>query len=467
MTAINETILRAILGAVDEGIHAVDVEGRTIFYNQPAARMDGLEVDEVVGRHVLEVFPSLSPETSTLLQVIRTGRPVTDQQQTFTNFKGRRITTVNSTIPIMVGHKLVGALEVSKDITMLKRMADRIVSLQALLSHRHEGIPRPRHSRLYTLDDIVGRSQAMLLLKRSIGKAALTASPVLISGETGTGKELVAQAIHSEGPRSCRPFIAQNCAAVPETLLESMVFGTARGAFTGARDRPGFFELADQGTLYLDELNSMPLGLQAKLLRAVEESAVVRLGEARRRPVDVRLLASVSSDPVANVTQGRLRQDLYYRLNVVSLRLPPLRERKEDIPLLAEHFLAKHGPALGGVPVRLAPEVMSMLLSHDWPGNVRELEHAIEGALNLLDGDELTVEHLPPSLRAPAEPGPAAEPVLPLRQALERLEASLIERALSRHQGNVARTARELDIPRQTLQYRMKALGLNCPSPGR
>jgi arginine utilization regulatory protein len=465
MSASSEAIFRAILGAVDEGIHAVDVQGRTIFYNQPAARMDGLTVEEVVGRHVLEVFPSLTDQTSTLMQVIRTGRPVVDKQQTFTNFRGRRITTVNSTIPILVSGKLVGAVEVAKDITTVQRMADRIVALQAQISGREATAPASP-SRLYRLEDLIGLSQPMLELKRAIARASLTPSPVLISGETGTGKELVAQAIHSEGQRRGGPFIAQNCAALPETLLEGMMFGTARGAFTGAHHRPGLFELAHQGTLYLDELNSMPLGLQAKLLRAVEEGAVTRLGEARRRPVDVRLLSSVSSEPTLSVAQGLLRQDLYYRLHVVALRLPPLRERKEDIPLLTGHFLAKHGPALGVGDVTLTPEAVSCLLAYGWPGNVRELEHAIEGALNLLEGGKITPEHLPPPVRAPLLHPPDGKAGVPLRRALESLEETLIGQALARHRGNVARAARELEIPRQTLQYRMRTLGIVSPLLG-
>jgi len=466
MSGNNEAIFRAILGAVDEGIHAVDAEGRTIFYNQPAAGMDGMTVEEVVGRHVLEVFPSLNDQTSTLMQVIRTGRPVIDKQQTFTNYRGRRITTVNSTIPILVGGRPVGAVEVAKDMTTVRRMADRIVALQAQISGRQAG-DHSSPSRLYRLEDLVGLSQPMLALKRAVARASLTPSPVLISGETGTGKELVAQAMHSEGHRRDGPFIAQNCAALPETLLEGMMFGTARGAFTGAQHRPGLFELAHQGTLYLDELNSMPLGLQAKLLRAVEEGAVTRLGEARRRPVDVRLLASVSSEPGLSVAQGRLRQDLYYRLHVVSLRLPPLRERKEDIPRLTEHFLAKHGPALGGHDVTVTPEAVSCLLAYDWPGNVRELEHAIEGALNLLEGGKIAPEHLPLPVRTPRSPSPDERTGVPLRYALERLEETLITQALARHQGNVARAARELEIPRQTLQYRMKALKIAGPVLGR
>lgn len=466
MSRIGETVLRAILSVVDEGIHAVDVAGVTMFYNQAAARIDGLDEAEVVGRHLLEVFPSLNAETSSLLRVVRTGRPVLDQQQTFTNFKGRRITTINSTIPIVVEGELVGALEVSKDITALQRMAERIVSLQARIQGPKAGPTRPRPARLYALSDLVGKSVVVERLKRAVVRAAATASPVLIHGETGSGKELVAQALHSEGPRVSRPFVAQNCAALPETLLESMVFGTVRGAFTGARDRPGLFELADGGTLYLDELDSMPQGLQAKLLRAVEESAVVRLGDAQHRPVDVRVVASLGSEPESSVSAGRLRQDLYYRLNVVSLRVPPLRERKEDIPLLVEHFLAKHAPVLPAGAARLAPGVMTVLIGHDWPGNVRELEHAIEGALNLVEeGGTITVEHLPPRLRRPS-PVAGEATAAPLRDALDQLEAALIARALAHHGGNLSRAARELGIPRQTLQYRLRVLGLDRPVPG-
>ncbi|MGE5541919.1 MAG: sigma 54-interacting transcriptional regulator, partial [Bacillota bacterium] len=297
---ISMEVFRAILDSVEEGIHVVDAEGRTIFYNQSAARMEGLDASEVVDRYVLDVFPSLTVATSTLLNVIKTGKPIASQQQTYTSFKGRKVTTINSTLPLIVNGKLVGAVEVSRDITHVKRMSEKIVDLQAELLGRKSGNEERRETPapgLYTLDDFVGKDPRISSLKSLAKRAARTTSSVLVFGETGSGKEIIVQSIHSASARREGPFIAQNCAAVPESLLEGLLFGTARGGFTGAKDRPGLFELAHRGTLYLDEVNAMPVDLQAKLLRAIQEKAVRRIGETGVRKIDVRIIASTSVDP--------------------------------------------------------------------------------------------------------------------------------------------------------------------------
>ncbi len=450
---LGEVVLGAMLGAVDEGIHAVDIHGCTIFYNAAAARIDGLGQEEVVDCHVLDVFPSLTPGTSTLLQVIRTGEPVTDQQQSFTNFKGRRVTTINTTLPLWVEGELVGALEISKDITRLEGMVERITSLQALVSSSPRGTRASSLAR-YTLNDLVGNTDSIRAVKERVQRICTTSSPVLIVGQTGTGKELVAQSLHSEGPRARAPFIAQNCAAVPETLLESTLMGTVRGAFTGARDAPGLFELADGGTLYLDELDSMPLNMQAKLLRVVEEGFISRLGEAKQRPVAVRLVASLGDEAQIMVEAGKLRQDLYYRLNVVTVTLPPLRQRRDDIPLLIDHFMHQHARRLQRSPLVVSAEVLAACLAYDWPGNVRELEHLVEGWLHLVEG-KVECQHLPTWGRrqSSSECGRSD-----LRTVLAATERNLIENALAMHDHNVSQAAAYLGVPRQTLQYRLRVL---------
>ena len=473
-------MLSTILDCVDEGIHIVDADGRTIFYNSAAGKLDGLQCGEVLGRHVLEVFPSLSASTSTLLNVVRTGVPILNQQQTFTNFKGHRVTTINSTVPIVVDGAVVAAVEVSRDITQVKRMSEKIVDLQRELLGKKDGVNDAGHAeRLYTFDDIIGQDPRMVRLKALAQKAARTSSSVLVYGETGTGKELLVQAIHTASQRRKGPFVAQNCAAVPESLLEGLLFGTTRGGFTGARDRPGLFELAHGGTLYLDEVNSMPLGLQAKLLRAIQEKAVMRLGDTRLRKVDVRIIASTSTEPSEAVRRRELRSDLYYRLNVVSLAIPPLRERRGDIPILADHFIARFNKAMGTSVERLDGEAMAACMAYDWPGNVRELEHAIEGAMNVVDGPAIGLEHLPPSVASAwrglhfgsaADRDPLGDrgglhdrrrgsPV-PLKHDLVERERSVVAEALKANGGNISRTAKALGLPRQTLQYRIRVLGL-------
>jgi arginine utilization regulatory protein len=335
-------------------------------------------------------------------------------------------------------------------------------------------------------------------VKRKIVQVARTNSSVVVWGETGTGKELVVQSIHSASNRADFPFVPQNCAALPETLLESLVFGTSKGGFTGAQDRPGLLELASGGTLYLDEIDSMPLGLQVKLLRVIQEKRVRRLGDVKERPVDVRIVGSTSIPPRTAVEKGLLRSDLYFRLAVVEIGVPPLRERREDIPLLCSHFVHKH--ARHPEKIVVSPEVMSAFLSYDWPGNVRELEHAIEGSLAMAKDNVIDLEDIPATVRgvtaatylfktktrqpllelaSNSQPVPdtagsadrldcngrassdGSAPTSPssIKDELRMAEKSAIESALSEG-GSISQAANLLGIPRQTLQYRMKILGI-------
>lgn len=467
-----EAALQALLHVMDEGIHIVDRDGVTIYYNEQAGRNDGLVPDEVIGRHLLEVFPSLSAETSTLLKVLQTGRPVQEQPQTFANYKGNRITTLNASWPIFEDGRLVGAVEVAKDFTRVRELSEQVVDLQAELLGKRKRRGAAGESR-YSLDDLIGEHPAIEAVKEQVRRAARSASAVLLYGETGTGKEIVVHAIHQASERRTRPLVAQNCAAMPEGLLESLLFGTVKGAFTGAEDRPGLFELADGGTLYLDEINSMNRELQAKLLRVLQDGKIRRVGEAVERTVDVRVIASANEDPARLVAEGRMRQDLYYRLNVVYIELPPLRERGDDIALLVEHFLARHGaPA-----VQVSTELLEFFERYNWPGNVRELEHALEAALQMATGPELTLADLPLHLQRAAggRPGVGAlrqgRPVITqadaeegqgllLRSAVKDLEREAIQQALAAAKGNLSQAAAILGLPRQTLQYRVKKLGL-------
>ncbi len=471
--------LRVILDSVDEGIHVVDRSGVTVLYNRVAAELDNLKEEEVVGKHILEVFPSLSRETSTLLQVLKTGQAICNREQTFTTYKGDTITTVNSTLPVRVGGRMVGAVEVSRNITLMREMAHRIVDLQVELFGRREGRRDLQAERArYTFRDIVGESEGILELKRKAARAAGGQASVLVYGETGTGKELFVQAIHNASPRAQGPFVAQNCAAFPEGLLEGILFGTTRGGFTGAQDRPGLFELADGGSIFLDEIDSMAASLQAKILRVLSERCVRRVGDTRVRGVDVRVMAAMSGPPQEAVARGALREDLYYRLNVICLAIPPLRERREDIPLLTAHFVSRLNSRLMMNVKGVSDEVMHIFAHYDWPGNVRELEHAIEGAMHMLDGDLIRREHLPEHIlhaTAGRAVGPAAgaarlqdaaAPALALdvqggfRAAVASVEAALVRKAFHDARGNISQTARSLGMPRQTLQYRLRKLGI-------
>ncbi|KKM12132.1 ATPase AAA [Clostridiales bacterium PH28_bin88] len=459
---LETSMARAILASVDEAIHAINAQGFTIYYNRFAACLDGLEVDEVLGRHILEVYPSLKAETSTLLRVARTGKPILNYQQTYKTKSGQIITTVNSTIPIEREGQVVGAVEVAKNITKIKELVEQVADLRAKLLQKPAENTGDTVS--YTFDDFVGSDPKIMTLKTKAKKAAATSSSILVSGETGTGKELLVQAIHHASPRREGPFIAQNCAAIPESLLEGILFGTAKGGFTGAVDRPGLFELAHGGTLFLDEINSMDLGLQAKLLRVLQEGVLRRVGDTRLRKMDVRVIACTNVEFETAVQQKQIRLDLYYRLNVVSLHIPPLRERKGDIPLLAQYFVEKFNHKLSRDVLFIEPAAMDALRTYHWPGNVRELENAIEGAMNMAEGSAITLQDLPPAVAGAASPGiPGAGAESPessqsYHAMIADLETNIIAKALQDAGGSVSLAAKKLGLPRQTLQYKIKSL---------
>jgi two-component system response regulator AtoC len=310
---------------------------------------------------------------------------------------------------------------------------------------------------------IVGRSPALASVLALVAKAAPHPSTVLVTGESGTGKELIAKALHRQSPRAAGPFVAINCGAIPEALLESELFGHARGAFTGAiADRRGLFEEAGGGTLFLDELGELTPSLQVKLLRVLQEGEVRRVGDNASRPVDVRLVAATSRDLEADVATGRFRPDLYYRVNVVHLHLPPLRERRDDIPELVHHFVSLYARRLGVRVTRVSAQAMRHLMEYGWPGNVRELENVVERALVLAEGDTIEVEQLPAHLRTPAEhPTPQRDDLdLSVKRQAEALERSLIRTALERTGGNRSRAAKLLELSHRALLYKIREYGL-------
>lgn len=460
--------LLTLLCAIDEGVHVVDDTGVTVYYNAQAAELEGLEPESVIGKHILDVYPSLNAENSTLLQVCRTKRPVLTQQQSFSNFKGRRVTTLNTTLPIIIDNRLVGAVEISKNITAVRELSERLLDLQArVFDPSSNSMFGEKPAARYTFADIIGQNAKMVEIKSLAQRSAATDSAVLVLGETGTGKELVVQAIHNASRRRGKPFIAQNCAALPETLLESILFGTTRGSFTGAENRPGLLEIASGGTLFLDELNAMPIPLQAKLLRVLQDGLVRRIGDAKVRSVDVRIITAMNEKPFEAMRKGTLREDLYYRINVVTISLPPLRERRDDCLLLAQHFINHYNRVFSRNVIGLAEATIKIFSSYNWPGNVRELQHALEGAMNIIDGDIITPEHLPQHIRDGNAPSPYVVGVesvesftlqtgQSLHEALSLVEMRYVEQAMKQARGNITLAAEILRIPRQTLQYKLR-----------
>jgi DNA-binding NtrC family response regulator len=337
------------------------------------------------------------------------------------------------------------------DVDQLTLMLQRIAEHQRLITENI--LLQKRLTEQYEFEDIIGRSETMQEVFEMIKAVTDTNATVLITGETGTGKELVARAIHSNSSQRYGPFVAISCGALPETLLESELFGYEKGAFTGAdRTKKGRFELANAGTLFLDEVGDISMRTQIKLLRVLQETSFQRLGGTDPIKVDVRLITATNRDLMAAIREGTFRSDLYYRLNVVSIHLPPLRERLEDIPLLAAHFMTKYNVEFNKKFDRVDRKAMDFMMDYHWPGNVRELENAIERALVIDHGPEISVKHLP---FCNVEPFPTEEP-----QTLQEIERLHIEKMLERNEWNIAKTARLLSIDRTTLHKKIKKFGL-------
>lgn len=401
---------------------------------------------ETVGLHIFELYPELDEESSTIIQALRTGKPSYNVLQDINNRRGERVLLESTTIPIVAD----GQVECVVDSSKFHSIDQRVIRGKRGIS---------------TLDRIITQDPAMLTLKERVRDVAQLDSSVLIYGETGTGKELVAEALHSEGRRSGKPFVSQNCAAIPPNLLESLFFGTEKGSYTGALTRKGLLEEADGGTLFLDEINSMEIGLQAKLLKVLEEKKVRRLGGARDIPFDVRIVAAVNEEPAKLIREHRMREDLYYRLGVVRITIPPLRKRQGDIPLLVRYFIDQYNRKMKRKIHGVSEQTMRRLERYSWPGNVRELQNVVEGAFasaqsellldyleGALDGEDTVPEQLPDGDQ-PMEEG------FSLNQALEQYEKKLLEKAMAQS-TSISQAARLLGLSRQNLKYKLQKYNL-------
>lgn len=457
-----EKIIQELIELIDEGVYIVDNKGVGCFYNDKMASMEKVNVDDVLKKTFSDAFPEVRNTDSTMLKALLKGEPTLKKQQTYKNFYGKEITTINSTIPINIDGETVAAIEVAKDITDIRRMSDTLLELRKEKTTPPE--QRKNTIKRYTFDDIHGKNEDFQIALNRARKAAETDASVFIYGETGTGKELFAQSIHYGGKRHNKPFLAQNCAAIPESLLEGLLFGTSKGSFTGAVDREGLFEQANGGTLLLDEISAMPYDLQSKLLRVLQESYIRRVGGMKDIPINVRIIATVNEPPEDLIAQGKLRSDLYYRLNVVNLQIPALRERLDDVQVLAESFLEKFNKRYNKEMWMISDGALKKLKSHDYPGNVRELQNIMEQAVSMSDNEHvLTEKNLAMSTVSRRTKAPAIdfEKDVPLDEYLERIEVKIIRDALIESGGNISKAAEKLQIKRQTLQHKLKKHKLN------
>ena len=454
--SISNEVLAAILQSIDEGIHAVNLAGETIFYNSIAADHDGLEIEEVLGKQILDVFPSLTKQSSTLLKVIQTKKPIYHQPQSYMNLHGKKVETINTTLPIFIDKEFVGAVEIAKDYSRIKALSENLLELLGEIQESKKSRVSFKKISSYRLSHLKTINSNFISIIKNAEKLAKSDSSMLVYGESGTGKELFVQGIHHASQRSVGPFIAQNCAAIPETLLESLLFGTSKGSYTGALERAGLFELADGGTLFLDEIHEMPIDLQAKLLRVLEDGIIRRVGSTKTVRTNVRVIGAMNIPPTAALEEKRLRPDLFYRLNVLMFELPPLRKRKEDILYLTNFFIKDYNQKLHKSIRGIDFDVRDLFLSYSWPGNVRELKHAIEYMMNVCEEDMLSQQTVPIMLKKVEKSEGIPVEDLSFRENLAKYENHLIEKALKQANGNIQHASELLKIPRQTLQYKLK-----------
>ena len=467
-----------VLGPSKNPIFIVDRSYRICYINEAAQKLTFCNRD-VIGLSTYDVFLDWSsdPNYSIISRCMITGKPVLEELVRWVSITGERRLSVSSAYPLVYQGEVVAIIEYTEPLVDLdNKIKARLIENAGTMQIHEEKLPEQKAS-LYSVDDIIGESPAISELRNSISMTANSRSNVLIFGETGTGKEMVAQAVHSySSDSSDRPFVAQNCAAIPENLLESLLFGTNKGAFTGAIQMPGLFELANGGTLFLDELNSMPIGLQAKLLRALQEKKVRRLGSSKEVDVDVRLIAAINERPDVLISEGRLREDLFFRVGVLYIKIPPLRERKEDIPVLLMHFINYFNRFCNKKVVGFDNKCMDFFINYDWPGNVRELRNIVERAVSLATDKVVCFEQhklMPYAVQS--------NPVLdqkgkkcttdratdlipgwqqPLRDTIKAVEESVIRESLVFCNGSIAKAARLLDIPYQTMNNKMNQYGL-------
>lgn len=459
----NYQIYERIINTINESIVVSDLEGNILLFNKASENFENILKENVIGQNIIDLY-DVTRETSLFFKVMETGRPLLNKHQIYTTYLGKRIDVMVDTYPLYEKEKLIGAVSIMKDYSKIEELSKQIIDLQnKLISQDKRNIDTSPLSAKYKFNNIICVSNEMNSVISLSKRAAKSKSTVLIYGETGTGKELFAQSIHNYSSNSDGPFIAINCAAIPDNLLEGLLFGTVKGAFSGAIDRPGLFEQAENGTLILDELNSMSLNLQSKLLRVLQENKVRRVGGSREIPINARIISIMNENPMSAISKNTIRQDLFYRIGVVIIKIPPLRERKDDIPILTKMFILKYNRILNKQINRLSPKVSEIFDMYNWPGNVRELQHAIEYAINIVQPNDkiLNINHIPPHIiENSSYKITENKDCQTLEQQLNSQEIKILKKSLRDNNWNISETARKLGIKRQSLQYRIKKYSL-------
>lgn len=455
---INENrTLRDIIDHVDNGVVLSDKEGNIRLYNKAHEEIDGYTREYVIGKHLSELY-----RVEHHTEVQQKKKAIDMRFHYYATMEREHIPLVTGTYPYIDPEtgEVFGVYSIERDISAIRELQQKVASMEQKLSQK----TRKNNTR-FTFEDIIGSSEVMQNAIEHARRFADSSAPLMLYGETGTVKELFAQSIHNASLRSEAPFVAINCGAIPENLIESTLFGSVKGAFTGAENHNGLFAEAKDGTLFLDEVNSMSIPMQTRLLRVLQERKVRPVGSCREYPVQCRILSSCNADPEEALREKTFRSDLYYRLAIVRIDIPPLRERKSDAVELAKHFAKQYAETYHKKYTGFAPDFEEFVRSYSWNGNVRELEFTIEGCIALLDDidTELQLKHLPASLITKAirsHKPRASHPRGNLPDILAEYEKTIILHALKDNNGNISQTSKQLGILRQSLQQRMKKLNI-------
>lgn len=462
-----ELLLEKALDVFPKGIQIYDKNGYLLYCNRKSREISTIpDSMEVIGKHMLDIW-NVKEERSTVLCCLKTKAPVKNIVDTFPSVTAGEVTTVNTANPLFEDGKIAGAILFERDLSVIQKQREELQVLQKALESYTESNPLTELSG-YTFEKIVGNSPSFLSAVELAQKFAPLDCNILLIGETGTGKEMFAQSIHRRSTRSHRNFVAVNCAALPDTLIESMLFGTTKGAFTGSENKKGLFEEANGGTLFLDELNSMSLAMQSKILRVVQEGYYRKIGGSQDIKTDVRILSSCNEDPFALVEGNTMRRDLFYRLSSVQIRIPSLRERLDDLDLLIDRYITLKKYRFAKAIQGIHPEVMELFRNYNWPGNVRELFHVLDYAMNVMEDGVIVLSCLPAYLTEQVVAKKAAHYLeteqdiyhTKLEHLIGDYEAEILRKVLSHYGNNISRAAESLGICRQTLSYRLHKYGI-------
>lgn len=433
-----------ILDSIADGVFTISPDKTITSFNRAAEKITGIHKDQAVGQKCFDVFhASICQGACAMENTIKTGRSVIDLPVNILNSKGETVPiSVSTAVLKNRAGKIIGGVETFRDLSAIEQMRKELFNL-------------------YSFDDIISKNHEIIKIFNLLPDIAKSNSSVLIQGPSGSGKELFAKALHNHSDRSKAPYVVVNCGALPDTLLESEMFGYIRGAFTDAKtDKPGRFARAKGGTLFLDEVGELPPSLQVKLLRVLQDGEYEPLGSSKPRKADARIIAATNRELTRLMSEGKFREDLYYRLNVIKITLPPLSERREDIPLLVDHFVNRFNARMDRKIAGVSKDVMNFLMKYPFPGNIRELENIIEHAFVVCRRAVITLEHLPEELQnrtvVAAKDTPGGRPA-PL---IEKAQATVIRETLELNRGNKTKTARQLNMHPTTLWRKMKKLGI-------